>query len=82
MSETESMVESIQRISRALQGQPNAQAVLQYLVAQKFVEANLKLSESDNSKIIFMDPKAMTETIGELISNDQAELGNGNGSNL
>jgi len=82
MSETESMVESIQRISRALQGQPNAQAVLQYLVAQKFVEANLKLSESDNSKIIFMDPKALTETIGELISTDQAELGNGNGSNV
>ncbi|PSB24293.1 SPFH domain-containing protein [Stenomitos frigidus] len=83
MSETESTVESIQRISRALHGQPNSQAVLQYLIAQKYVDANLKLSESDNSKIIFMDPKALTETIGELISADQTELGNnGNGTNL
>ncbi|MBW4581034.1 MAG: paraslipin [Tildeniella nuda ZEHNDER 1965/U140] len=82
MSETESMVESIQRISRALQGQTNSQAVLQYLLAQKYVDANLKLSESDNSKIIFMDPKALTETIGELISADQTELGNnGSGNN-
>lgn len=81
MSETESMVESIQRISRALQGQPNSQAVLQYLIAQKYVDANLKLSESDNSKIIFMDPKSLNETIGELISADQTELGN-NGNTL
>ena len=82
LSETESMVESIQGIALALQGQPNSKAVLQYLIAQRYVDANLKLSESDNSKILFMDPKAMTETIGELISADQAELGNsGNGNN-
>ncbi|MBW4470033.1 MAG: paraslipin [Stenomitos rutilans HA7619-LM2] len=83
MSETEGMVESIRRISLALQGQPNSQAVLQYLIAQKYVDANLKLSESDNSKIIFMDPKALNETLGELISTDQTETGlNGNGNNL
>ena len=82
LSETESMVESIRRIALALQGQPNSKAVLQYLIAQRYVDANLKLSESDNSKIIFMDPKALTETIGELISADQTELGSGNGNNL
>lgn len=83
MSETEGMVESIRRISLALQNQPNSQAVLQYLIAQKYVDANLKLSESDNSKIIFMDPKALNETLGELISTDQTETGmNGNGTNL
>ncbi|MBW4691765.1 MAG: paraslipin [Lyngbya sp. HA4199-MV5] len=83
MSETEGMVESIRRISLALQNQPNSQAVLQYLIAQKYVDANVKLSESDNSKIIFMDPKALNETLGELISTDQTETGlNGNGSNL
>lgn len=83
MSETEGTVESIRRIALALQGQPNSQAVLQYLIAQKYVDANLKLSESGNSKIIFMDPKALNETLGELISADQTELGtNGTGNNL
>lgn len=83
MSETEGMVESIRRISLALQNQPNSKAVLQYLIAQKYVDANLKLSESDNSKIIFMDPKALNETLGELISADQTEMGiNGNGNTL
>ena len=80
LSETESMVESIRRIALALQGQPNSQAVLQYLIAQRYVEANLRLGESENSKIIFMDPKTLTETIGELIAADQPELGNSGNS--
>ncbi len=78
MSETESTVESIRRIALALQGQPNAQDVLRYLVAQKYVEANLRLSESDNSKVIFMDPRSLTESVEKLISGE--ELNNGNGS--
>jgi len=73
ISETEGVVESIQRISRALHTQPNSEMVLRYLIAQRYVDANLKLSESDNSKIIFMDPKALTETIGELIGADTTE---------
>lgn len=84
MSETESMVESIQRISRALQGQPDSAAVLRYLIAQRYVDANLKLSESDNSKVIFMDPRTLTESVEKLISGDelsQGHNGNGNGGN-
>lgn len=80
ISETEGMVESIQRISRALQSQPNAQAVLKYLVAQRYVDANFKLGESANSKIIFMDPKALSESVGELMSSEGPEAGgHGNG---
>lgn len=82
ISETEGTVESIQRLSRALQAQPNSNEVLRYLIMQRYVESNLKLSESDNSKIIFMDPKSLTETVGELIASDQTEgfgndIGNG-----
>lgn len=69
ISETEGTVESIQRISKALQ-QPNAQSVMQYLLAQRYVDANYKLGESPNSKIIFMDPKSLTETIGDMISSE------------
>ena len=72
ISETEGTVESIQRLSKALQSQPNAQVVMQYLLAQRYVESNYKLGESPNSKIIFMDPKALTESIGEMISSEGA----------
>ena len=80
LSETESMVESIRRLALALKGQPNSHTVLQYLMAQHYVDANMKLSESSNSKIIFLDPKALNQAIGELITDDQTELGtSGNG---
>ena len=81
ISETEGVVESIQRISRALQSQPNSEAVLRYLVMQRYVDANYRLGESPNAKIIFMDPKSLTETVGELIAAEHSEGTGNNGSN-
>jgi len=83
LSETEGVVKSIQQISEALRSQPNAQMVLNYLMLQRYVDSNVKLGESTNSKIIFMDPKALNETIGELIAADlpNTSTGNGSGSN-
>ncbi len=82
LSESEGTVRSIQMIAQALQGHPNSKAVLQYLVAQRYVDANLKLGESDNSKIIFMDPGKLTEAVNNLMesavdSEDGSEAGNG-----
>ncbi|NJP09001.1 MAG: paraslipin [Leptolyngbyaceae cyanobacterium RU_5_1] len=71
--ETKATVESIERISKALQAQPNANAVMRYLLTQRYVEANYELGKSDNSKIIFMDPKALTEAITDLIGGDRNE---------
>jgi regulator of protease activity HflC (stomatin/prohibitin superfamily) len=68
IEEAEGTVQSIQLISKALSEQRNPQAVLQYLIAQKYVEANFRLGQSPNSKIVFMDPKALTEAMSELIS--------------
>jgi regulator of protease activity HflC (stomatin/prohibitin superfamily) len=69
--ETEGVVESIEMLSKVLKAQPNADAVMKYLIAQRYVDANYRLGESANSKIIFMDPKALTETVSELIAADQ-----------
>lgn len=66
--ETEGTVRSIEMLSKALQAQPDAQKVLQYLVAQRYVDANEKLGESPNSKIVFMDPKALNEAMADLMS--------------
>jgi regulator of protease activity HflC (stomatin/prohibitin superfamily) len=60
-------VESIEMISRALLEQPNSKSVLQYLVAQRYVDANQKLGESPNAKVVFMDPKALSEALTDLI---------------
>uniref|UniRef100_A0ACD5GRK0 Uncharacterized protein n=1 Tax=Desertifilum tharense IPPAS B-1220 TaxID=1781255 RepID=A0ACD5GRK0_9CYAN len=46
---------------------PNSREFLKFLVAQRYVEANQKLGESPNSKVVFMDPKALTHAMAELI---------------
>ena len=80
LSRTEATVESIQQLARALQAQPNAQEVLRYLVAKDYVNANLEIGKSENSKIVFMDPKALNEAITDLISPHEFEQGSGNSS--
>jgi regulator of protease activity HflC (stomatin/prohibitin superfamily) len=82
ISQAEGTVQSIEILSKALQSQPNSHQVLQFLVAQRYVEANQKLSESANSKVIFMDPKALSEAMTDLISTPDAPIegGRGNGS--
>jgi regulator of protease activity HflC (stomatin/prohibitin superfamily) len=67
MEEAEAIASSVQRIAEALRDNPNSQHILKYLIAQNYVDANLKLGQSNNSKIVFMDPKALTEGVSELI---------------
>jgi regulator of protease activity HflC (stomatin/prohibitin superfamily) len=67
LSESQAAVESIEIISKALQTSVNPQATLQYLLSKSYIEAQQKLSESDNTKIIFMDPKALNEATAELM---------------
>lgn len=75
ISEAEGTVESIEIISKALQSQPNSKTVLQYLVTQRYVDANQKLGESPNSKVVFMDPKAITEAMTNLMDIPEAPDG-------
>ncbi|AFZ18001.1 SPFH domain-containing protein [Allocoleopsis franciscana] len=76
-------VESIEMLSRALLEQPNSKAVLQYLIAQRYVDANQKLGESPNSKVVFMDPKALSEAITDLIGAGDSPIdGFANGSSI
>ncbi|HEY9829568.1 MAG TPA: stomatin-like protein [Stenomitos sp.] len=77
-------VESIEMLSKALLEQPNSKAVLQYLIAQRYVDANQKLGESPNSKVVFMDPKALSEAITDLIGSGDSPIEGGyaNGSSI
>ena len=63
-------VESIQMLSNALQQRSDTGEILNYLLAQRYVEANEKLGNSENSKVVFMDPKFLSEGLVELIQTD------------
>jgi regulator of protease activity HflC (stomatin/prohibitin superfamily) len=76
MEEAESIAASVKRIAEALRDNPNSQHILKYLIAQNYVDANLKLGQSNNSKIVFMDPKALTEGVSELIQAEAHHLQN------
>lgn len=75
--------ESMKLLLDVLKTHPNGQEVLRFLVAEKYVEATHRLGESDNAKILFMDPKAMSDALNGLIDS-QSPPSNGhnfNGSN-
>src|SRR5919202_323374 len=75
--EAQGTVESIELISKALLEQPNTKSVLQYLIAQRYVDANQKLGESANAKIVFMDPKALSEALTDLIGSGDHPIDGG-----
>ena len=74
IEEAEAIAGSVQLIAEALRNNPDSQHILKYLVAQNYVDASLKLGESNNSKIVFMDPKALTEGVSELIQAEAVHL--------
>ncbi len=82
IARAEGTVESMAMISKAILEQPNSKQVLQYLIAQQYVDANQKLSASPNSKVVFMDPKVLTEAMTDLLGDGETAIAShrGNGS--
>ncbi|MBD1842855.1 paraslipin [Cyanobacteria bacterium FACHB-63] len=78
MTRTQGTVESIQQLAQALQGQMNADDVLRYLVAKDYVTASMELGKSDNSKIVFMDPRALSEAVTDLMGQADPPRDRGN----
>jgi regulator of protease activity HflC (stomatin/prohibitin superfamily) len=80
IEEAEGTVQSMKLIAEALQSHPNSRDILKYLVAQRYVDANYQLGSSNNAKVVFMDPKALSEALSELIDNPIEGSGNGHGN--
>ncbi|MBD1825393.1 paraslipin [Cyanobacteria bacterium FACHB-DQ100] len=78
LTRTQGTVESIQQLAQALQGQMNAEDVLRYLVAKDYVSASMEIGKSDNSKIVFMDPRALSEAVTELMGQVEEPRNRGN----
>ncbi|MEO0966928.1 MAG: SPFH domain-containing protein [Cyanobacteria bacterium J06639_18] len=77
---------SMQIIAEALRTNPDTKDILRYLVAQDYVDASQKLSESKNAKIVFMDPIKSGEVYNQIITEEVVEESlhkepeNGNGA--
>lgn len=71
IAEAEGLAQSMELIINTIQRQdkssPNMSEILKFLIAQKYVQASQDISKSPNTKIIFMDPKALTETTNNLM---------------
>lgn len=67
IQEAEAIAASIRRIAEVMPPGTDPQDILRYLVAQRYVDANYKLGSSENSKIVFMNPRDLTESLSELI---------------
>ncbi len=64
-------VDSIQMLSDVMEKHKSSREILNFLIAQQYVDANTKLGESDNSKVVFMDPKLLTEGLADLMGPSQ-----------
>ncbi len=67
LAKAEGEAKSIKLLSDTLNLSPDNPKFMHFLIAQRYLESNEKLSESDNSKVLFMDPKAMSEGLAELM---------------
>jgi regulator of protease activity HflC (stomatin/prohibitin superfamily) len=66
--EAQGTVESMRLLAQALDNAENRQEILKFLIAQRYVDANKELGASDNSKVVFMDPRALTEGLVDLMN--------------
>jgi regulator of protease activity HflC (stomatin/prohibitin superfamily) len=68
IKKAEGTMTSMQIIAEALRTHPESRDILRYLIAQDYVAASHKLGESNNAKIVFVDPANSTEMFQELIA--------------
>ena len=78
LSTAQAEAESIRLLSETLNLPPDSPEFIQFLIAQRYIDTNQKLSQSANSKIVFMHPKNLSEGVVELIGEDS----NGSGIEL
>lgn len=67
IEQAQAIAESIKRIADAMPNGAKPQEIMRYLVMQRYVDANFRLSASDNSKVIFMNPRDLTDNIDALL---------------
>ncbi|MEC4813537.1 MAG: SPFH domain-containing protein [Scytonema sp. PMC 1069.18] len=67
---------SMQIISEALRASPESKDILRYLVAQDYINASYRLGESNNAKVVFVDPGKsgdMMDLISETVNQESGK---------
>ena len=70
--------QSTQIVSQQLQGNPQAQVALQFILAQEYLQMGQKIGASDSSKVMFLDPNSMMSTLEGM----KSVIGNGDMASL
>lgn len=67
--------EALKIIAEALKTDPGTKEVLQFLLAQNYLDMGLKIGSSDSSKVMFMDPRSIPGALEGMksIVSDQKE---------
>lgn len=78
IAEAQGIAEAVQMIAHAVEANPDKKAalseVVKFLVAQRYVDASQKIGESQNSKVIFMDPRSFNDSLDELVLDRSGDL--------
>lgn len=81
LEEADGIARYIKCVSEVLQSEANGREVLNFLLAQRYVDANYKLGDSPSSKLIFMDPKALNDALAELMNSQNEQPKNKDSGN-
>ncbi len=77
--QAEGTSEALKTIAFTLEQQPEASDALQYLLAQGYLDMGLKVGNSPNSKVVFMDPNSVPGALQGMMS--MIEQGKGQDAN-
>jgi regulator of protease activity HflC (stomatin/prohibitin superfamily) len=68
--------QAVQVLLQATQNNPKAQAALQFLLAQSYIDMGTTIGASGSSKVMFMDPRTIPATLEGMkaIINDVANV--------
>ncbi|OUL31262.1 SPFH domain-containing protein [Nostoc sp. 106C] len=80
IKKAEGTMTSMQIIAEALRTNPESKEILRYLVAQDYINASYRLGESQNAKVVFVDPGKSGELMKEVIAETTNTEGNGKNS--
>jgi regulator of protease activity HflC (stomatin/prohibitin superfamily) len=80
IKKAEGTMTSMQIIAEALRTNPESKEILRYLVAQDYINASYRLGESNNAKVVFVDPGKSGDLMKEVIAESVTHDGNGKDS--
>jgi len=68
--EADATAQYMTRIADAIQSKPYGREILHFFATQRYVDASFKIGESENSKLVFLDPKSLSERLDPILGDE------------